>query len=73
MHSNHQVKSAGALRIRCAGTLEKFSTGILVVLLVVVVVLVVLELPPPSAPPSPPPSPLSVGFSNLVHMKLNYI
>ena len=22
MHSNHQVKSAGALRIRCAGTLN---------------------------------------------------
>ena len=22
MHSNHQVKSAGALRIRCAGTLK---------------------------------------------------
>ena len=49
--------------------IKKFSTGILVVLVVVVVVLVVLELPPLSAPPSPP----SVGLSNLVHMKLNYI
>ena len=47
--------------------IKNFGTGILVVL--VVVVLVVLELQPLLAPLSPP----SVGLSNLVHMKLNYI
>ena len=30
MHSNHQVKSAGALRIRCAGTLKALKKHLVV-------------------------------------------